>query len=180
MANQIVSILKGIREQQPMRNVVETRSEEVAVSVGKVDDVSGDKKAQNIILEAEHFKAAVNAPTGIAGQNFGVPPVSSNFDVDDNFFHVMCYIEETLKAKIQRGEFVELDKLLSKAHGKGANLSDNKLDLVYRDSHSYFVPAPSENKITVSENGNKRSTFMLQSTHRQIHIELLKFGNMFM
>ena len=30
---------------------------------------------------------------------------------------------------------------------KGKNVSENKLDLVYRDRHSFFIPAASENKI---------------------------------
>ena len=38
-----------------------------------------------------------------------------NFDQDDEFFHVTCHIDENLKTKISRGEYVDLDKLLPKS-----------------------------------------------------------------
>ena len=33
-------------------------------------------------------------------------------DTDDDFFHVTFHVEDSLKAKIQRGEFVDLERLL--------------------------------------------------------------------
>ena len=55
---------------------------------------------------------------------------------DDNFFHVTCHIDSNLKAKIQNGEFVDLEKLLP----KGKNRVDGKMELVNRNGSTYFVP----------------------------------------
>ena len=33
-------------------------------------------------------------------------------DDDDDFFHVSCHIDGALRLKIERGEFVELEKLI--------------------------------------------------------------------
>ena len=32
------------------------------------------------------------------------------------FFHLICHIDPALKGKIERGEYVDLDKLLTKEH----------------------------------------------------------------
>ena len=71
--------------------------------------------------------------------------LQSSLDIDDEFFHVTCHVDSAIRAKIERGDFVDLEKLLPKYRIK--NLNDNKLDLVYRDGHSFFVPAQSENCI---------------------------------
>ena len=72
-------------------------------------------------------------------------PNPSSEDVDDQFFHVTCHIEDSLRSKIEKGEYVDLEKLLPKQREK--MVSDHKLDLVYHDGHSYFIPAPIENCI---------------------------------
>ena len=33
---------------------------------------------------------------------------------DDDFFHLTCHIDDILKQKIEKGEFVDLDRLLPK------------------------------------------------------------------
>ena len=33
---------------------------------------------------------------------------------DDDFFHLICHIDPQLKAKIEKGDYVDLDKLLSR------------------------------------------------------------------
>ena len=43
---------------------------------------------------------------------------------------------------------MDLERLLPKTHFRNGIINENKMDLVYRDSHSYFVPAVSDNKIT--------------------------------
>ena len=35
-------------------------------------------------------------------------------DNDDEFFHLTCHIDASLKDKIEKGEYVELEKLLPK------------------------------------------------------------------
>ena len=33
---------------------------------------------------------------------------------DDDFFHITCHIDKALREKIERGDFVELEKLIQK------------------------------------------------------------------
>ena len=68
---------------------------------------------------------------------------------DDDFFHLTCHIEPSLIHKIEKGEFVELEKLLPKdrlGHYKGGE--ENRLEWVQRDGGTYLVPAMRDNKIT--------------------------------
>ena len=49
---------------------------------------------------------------------------------DDDFFHLICHIDQNLKEKIERGDYVDLDKLLihdrnSRTYAYGNNDSTN-------------------------------------------------------
>ena len=66
--------------------------------------------------------------------------------MDDQFFHITCHIEESLRARIQRGQYMDLEKLLPKSR-KGKVFNENKMEFVYKDGCSYFVPAQTDNKI---------------------------------
>ena len=72
--------------------------------------------------------------------------VASNLS-DDDFFHLMCHIEPVLKAKIERGEYVDLEKLLPKQRGR--NSDETRLEWVHREGDTFLVPASGEkeNKI---------------------------------
>ena len=107
-------------------------------SGANVDEVDEFRKAQErsdeLLIQAEQFKARVSAPKG---NNFvtpfnlsglrdkfitedGLAPVDEeiqwlrNFDQDDEFFHITCHVDPNLKAKIVRGEYIDLEKLLPK------------------------------------------------------------------
>ena len=125
--------------------------------------------AETAILEAERFKAQVLPP------NKGTYPDTSmgglyrkdirfnnndhnKFEMeqirqmryldceDDEFFHTTCHIDEAIKEKIRKGQFVELEKLLLKK--LQVNTQENRMQLVNKDGMSYFVPSiDRENKI---------------------------------
>ena len=40
---------------------------------------------------------------------------------DDEFFHLTCHVDVNLKSKIQRAEFVDLEKLLPRDWSRGQN-----------------------------------------------------------
>ena len=63
---------------------------------------------------------------------------------DDDFFHVSCHVDSVLKGKIQRGEFVEPEKLLPQ--NRRFNSNESRMELVFRDGKSFFVPAAPDNK----------------------------------
>ena len=155
LANTIIKFIQGVRVQHEERRLSkETRIEREAEEARW--------KSEEAIVHAERFKAVVNQPPGElaihsqVNQNLDVVgPVggvgqerlsgpTGDGDVDDQFFHVTCHIDETLRQKIEKGEFVELDRLLHKVSNK---VNEQRLDLIYKDRHSYFVPSAPDNKV---------------------------------
>ena len=139
LSNHITKFIEGIRIQ------MEGNDSQAAMAQpnGGLDDpvVQARRKSEDMILDAEHFRATINPPPGNEILNSNKV---DGMDVDDQFFHITCHVDQALHAKIQRGEFVDLEKLLPK--NRKTN-SESKLDLVYRDGHSFFVPASAEVKI---------------------------------
>ena len=97
--------------------------------------------AQKIILEAERYRANVEQPTGLP---FSVTNQNNSIS-DDEFFHLTCHVDLALRDKIQKGDFVELEKLLPKDK---LDRNDGRMELVNRDGQSYFVPYNRDAKIT--------------------------------
>ena len=64
---------------------------------------------------------------------------------DDDFFHLTCHIEPSLIHKIEKGEFIELEKLLPKE--KFNRGEENRLKWVQRDGGTFLVPAQRDSKI---------------------------------
>ena len=56
-------------------------------------------------------------------------------------------MDAALRAKIERGEFIELEKLLPKDPTRRMT-NDSRMELVNRDGYTYFVPAADKEKIT--------------------------------
>ena len=61
--------------------------------------------------------------------------------MDDNFFHITCHVDDSLKAKIEKGLFMELEKLLVKDHlfGRQSIANDNRMGLFTKDGMTYFA-----------------------------------------
>ena len=130
---------------------------------------AGRERADHVLVQAEQFKASVAAPKGMVPFNFkelrekfvmdsGLAPVDAeikwlrNFDQDDKFFHVTCQVDDQLKRKIGRGEYVELDRLLPNDQAAGSNvrLADEEklMQFVVRGDQQYFKAADSGKRIT--------------------------------
>ena len=95
-----------------------------------------DRIADQLIVQAEKFKAKIEAPKGNGNYSEllmpydydklrskfvkpdGLAPIDSeilflrNFDQDDGFFHVTSQIDLSLQIKIERGNFIDLERLL--------------------------------------------------------------------
>ena len=102
--------------------------------------------AESAILEAERFKAQIQPQSrGIQFNNIQhckqIEEVQNHMryldSEDDEFFHTTCHIDESLREKIKKGQFVELCKLIIK---KFSENTENRMQLVNRDGTSYFVP----------------------------------------
>ena len=66
---------------------------------------------------------------------------------DDEFFHITYHVDPILRVKIERGEFVELEKLLSRDKFRYKN-EDCRLEFYNKDGHTYLAPVNRETKIT--------------------------------
>ena len=63
---------------------------------------------------------------------------------DDDFFHLTCHIDQTLQQKIEKGCYVDLDKLLPKERQLDSTQQFNnetKLEWVQSGGSTYLVPA---------------------------------------
>ena len=93
--------------------------------------------ADKIILEAEKFKASVQAPQGMVNSLFNIVQF---FDNDDDFFHVTCHIDPVLKDKIEKGEFVELERLIPKTRPGQTQFSEGRMEWISRDGMTFLAP----------------------------------------
>ena len=131
--NQVNQFITGIRSQN--RDDRDSRvAEHVQLSTSRGQgeqelDASvqiAKGKLSQMIINAEKFKETLHTLPG----NIALPnnnqvvvsrlqniPVDYSLDVDDQFFHIMCHIDEGIPAKIMRGEYMDLEKLLPKSRG---------------------------------------------------------------
>ena len=112
--------------------------------------------AEQAILEAEKYKAMVEQPKGMCHLE---PRNEEDYQLmlaryydkdDDDFFHITCHVEPNLRARIERGEFVELEKLLQKLNQyKDQSEEGKKMTLINKNGSTYFVPqTDKDNKIS--------------------------------
>ena len=95
--------------------------------------------ANKLIIEAEQFKAAIEQPSGGS-------TITSTSDIvnDDHFFHLSCHVDDNLRGKIERGEYVDLEKLLN-ASGfnkfrKPLNNQGSEMRFWQRDGETFLAP----------------------------------------
>ena len=128
---------------------------------------------EHAIVETEKFKASVEVPPGRDNfDQFKDKEMDSEYNSlerrssyeqdqsrhvfgnglsDDDFFHITCHIDSNLKGKIERGEFVDLDKLLPKENSFQGRLNatnnETKLEWVQSEGSTYLVPASRTSRI---------------------------------
>ena len=123
--------------------------------------------AEKLVIEAERFKAAISNPKGkqqtseiisspvrnvIDGNNLSDSinelisllrdkSVSNVTDNDDDFMHVTCHIDGVLRAKIGKGEFIELERLLPRTRSQimGEN-SSSEIEVIKKDGSTFRLP----------------------------------------
>ena len=121
-----------------------------------VDLETAQEKADRAIIEAEKFRATVEPPGNFSNkfltqvtqdkqtEPMRILDIGSRVS-DDDFFHLTCHIDPSLIHKIEKGEFVELEKLLPK--DKFGKTDKGRMEWVHRDGGTFLVPAQKENKI---------------------------------
>ena len=128
----------------------------------------------HLLLQAEKFKARVEAPKGNYSDLLmrydyeklrskfvkpeGLAPIDReilflrNFDQDDEFFHITSQIDPSLRIKIERGEFIDLEWLLPRERALGRTGSDDLnrqlYQLITQGTNNYLEPpVPKTGKI---------------------------------
>ena len=110
------------------------------------DIITAQNKADNAVIDAELFRASLVAPKGMLpikiDQNI---ELLRNLDSHDDFFHVSCHVEPVMKEKIERGEFVDLEKLLPKDKG-GFSMNEDQpgIQLLTCNGSTFLTPQESE------------------------------------
>ena len=105
-------------------------------------EAAAKEAADLAIIEAEKHKAEIETPRGKPMNMVderGIPVID-----DDNFTHISSHVDESIVKKIQRGEFVELSKLLKKskyASGLADEPDKYRLEIVKKDGHTYYAPS---------------------------------------
>ena len=169
-ANQVSHFVESVRAETERNEERRDRSQEDDIErhqPGHQPDRT--TAADRLVLEAEKFKAAISNPKGKHKRNDAITStaevpgnndLSSNIleliyllkdkasmpqtqtDNDDDFMHVTCHIDENLKTKIGKGEFVELDKLLPKSRNQimGSANGATDIEVVRKDGLSFKIP----------------------------------------
>ena len=143
MIEKISNFVESVRQEENQKR------RESEVKVPGFDEATD--RTERTILEAEKFRAAVETPPGksfdycqdkLENQQIGTGLT------DDNFFHLTCHIEPALQQKIEKGEFVDLDKLLPRDKGFGRNFADeNRMEWVHKEGCTYLAPVKRESRI---------------------------------
>ena len=115
----------------------------------KINKLFGDSQMRTQTQTVQNVQSVI-VPTAqnvqsVSGQE-AIPNIGSGVS-DDDFFHLTCHIEPNLFHKIEKGEFVELEKLLPKDK-IGGNRDENRLEWIQRDGGTFLVPAHRDSKIS--------------------------------
>lgn len=90
-------------------------------------------------------------------------------EMDDRFFHSSAHIDKSLKEKNEKGEYIDLVKLLLK---EKVLHSSCKLNMVNRDARFYFVPANEKEPPTINSLRWWEQAFEVYVTiYTQVHPE---------
>ena len=111
---------------------------------------AAEEHAEKIVIDAEKMKANLVAPKGMLpikiDQNL---QFLRNIDNDDDFFHIHCHVNPSLRVRIEKGEYVDLDKLLPKDKSAGGYSMDDEIgiQLVTKNGQTYLTPPATEKKV---------------------------------
>ena len=142
-----------------------------------------DVIADQLLVQAERFKAKVEAPKGknLSNNGYGdmlmpydydklrskfvkpegLGPIDNeilflrNFDQDDEFFHVTSQIDPGLKMRIERGEFVDLERLLPRDRVSGGktfadDLNKHLYQMITQGTGNFVEPPTQRNSSRIS------------------------------
>ena len=110
----------------------------------RVDYLAAKERSEQAILDAEKYKAVLADPPGET-HNFGcdqstlkeIRNIGTGIS-DDDFFHLTCHVDSGMIAKIEKGEFIDLEKLLPK--DKNRRNESNRMEWIHSEGSTYLAP----------------------------------------
>ena len=131
-----------------------SRTEHRERGARKEPELSGRELAEEAIVEAEKYRAMILPNQGkdndILPDDFkspvNIPRLPALDDDDDDFFFTTCHVDQQLVAKIRRGMYVELEKLLAKP--RIFKMEEDKLNLINKNGEAKFVQSNETPRIT--------------------------------
>ena len=148
--DEIDKILKSFRLDQQQEVVPgSSKTKTAAEKLQEEREAYAKEISSKAIIEAERNKAELIHPQGMSIKDINIPPnvQMTVVDTDDDFLHIVCHIEPQLVIKIQKGEFVELEKLLQKPEHLRYE-EDSKKIVIEKEGERFCVPCKKENKIS--------------------------------
>lgn len=137
-------------------------------------------RAEELVRQAEQHKAEILRPTGeslnlshshsrelvpftrvkegrkiiqegTVHNSNRVPQRGSNdLTCDNEHYMLAAHIDLPTIQRIQRGEYVPIERLIQRTEKGLSSIDDNRLELVHRNGHTYFVPAEERDQGTIS------------------------------
>ena len=102
-----------------------TRPNRIVVNREQSERPELDDPASKIVLDADQFKSTIEPPPKgmvISDNRIDlVKQVFSDDSNDDEYFHLTCHVDKSLKSKIELGEYIELERLLPKRKSVAAS-----------------------------------------------------------
>ena len=126
---------RGDRSESSHRQVAEKSNQKQAKEL-----------ADKMILDVEQFKTSVAAPQGNQIKNIFsdfseyVKVIADNDD--DEFFHITAHVDHNLKSKIEKGEYVDLERLMPRdrvQQMQQINDSEAKLVQIWQKNGEMFL-----------------------------------------
>ena len=145
MMEKIANFVEEIRSQQSggdtreVRQRTPPRAQEVLPSTSQEAGNNPKEVAEKLIIEAEQYKANIEKPSGtLLFENNNVS--------DDDFFHLICHVDANMRAKIENGHYVDLEKLLP---GDKLKKSDQgtRLGWWHKEGDTFLAPINKDKRI---------------------------------
>ena len=100
-------------------------------------------ETDDLIRSAERSKALMVKPSGKSNPYFSETAIN-----DDQFYQLASRIDRRTRKRIQKGKFVDLEKLLKRS--RRTRNKDNQLEILSKDGKSYFLPSSDKESITIN------------------------------
>ena len=102
------------------------------------DRRTGREMADELIIQAEKQKATILPNPGKEEILDRVDPNNMNhLTSDGEFLHITCHVDNSIRARIQRGEFVELEKLLLKPKHFLGTRDGEKVEMLNKEGKTF-------------------------------------------